>query len=180
MTKSMSNHQVQTSVANLLERQWRFNGWVKKYQMGCGATPCDPCSVMEPDTVMQLSYDSDGNLLDESVQLACVPLSNKFPSERVITINANVRNCELTGCEGISTRVTQKVYVVYCECSEDDEEHEATWEGDQEVVRVFLTNNGAPVTTDEFGNPVPASYLVGKNQLKYLCVVNGAITKLVN
>ena len=173
-TLTMAGHQVQTSVASLLGRQWRFNAWVLNYIMGCNSTPCDICSSPEPDYIYVLNYDDDGHITDDGLDLNCVVKSEKKPTVgcRVITIDNVVRDCELTGCDGVSINEQKKVYL--CHSCEEDEET------DVEPVKIYLTNNGAPVTHDQHGNPVQDHYLLVAGQLKYLCVVNGRITRIVN
>jgi hypothetical protein len=176
MSLALAGHQVQTSVADLLERLFRFKGWAQKYLLGCGECPCEPCSAPVADYVYDLQYDADGHVLDKSLDLSCVLPSDKFPGEKVITINDKVRNCELTGCDGISVNQNCKVYLTNCnECDPC-----VTENCSDDTVRVFLTNNGEPVTEDQYGNPVPESYLLGAGELKYLCIVNGRIVKIVN
>lgn len=169
-TLTMAGHQVQTSVASLMERQWRFNEWVLNYIMGCGDNcPCDICSAPEPDYVYLLNYDADGNITDDGLNFDCVMPSQKAPLTgcRVIYIDNKVRDCELTGCDGVSISVNKKIYL--CHSAQNDE-----------PVRIYLRNNGVEVTQDEHGNPVPEYYLIGTGQLKYLCIVNGRITRIVN
>jgi hypothetical protein len=179
---TLAGHQVPTSLAKLEERQWRLNHWMTRYIMGCGDCPCEICSVPEPNQVYTLQYDADGHITDETLDLSCVPpldctqTTLEFPSSscghRVVTINNEVRNCELTGCRGVSVSENKKVYLTHCDA--DNENYSNL------PVKVYLTNNGVPVTKDEFGNPVPEFYLLGVGQLKFVCVVNGRITRIVN
>lgn len=174
MSLTLSGHQIQTSNADLLARLFRFKGWAQKYLLGCGDCPCEVCSAPVADYTYELQFDTDGHVIDTTLDLSCVLNSVKFPGERVITIDCKVRNCELTGCEGVSINETTKVYLTYCDCVD---------EADRDCsvpVKVFLTNNGEPVTEDQFGNPVPEYYLIGEGELKYLCIVNGHIVKIVN
>jgi hypothetical protein len=166
---TMAGHQVPTSVANLLERQWRFNKWVLDYVVGCGGCPCDPSSVCDPDMVLLLDTDAEGHIIEDGIDFSCVAPSQKAPNFgcRIITINNKVRNCELNGCEGTSINEQKKIYL--CHSQENEEE-----------VRIYLQNNSEPVTHDEFGNVVPEYYVIGTGQLKWLCVVNGRITRIVN
>lgn len=182
---TQAGHQVQTSVASLGARQWRLNTWMTRYIMGCGDCPCDICSVPEPDQIYTLQADRAGNITDETLDLSCVPKSacnDGVCNLRVITINNNVRNCELNGCEGVSVSEQKKVYLTHCEEFgsnsldwNDKDRKEAS-----KSVRIYLTNNGVRVTEDEFGNTVPEYYLIGPGQIKFLCVVNGRITRIVN
>lgn len=175
MVLTLAGHQVQTSVADLLERQWRLNNWSTKYLLGCGELcPCDICSAPTPDYSYTLNFNEAGHVTDEALDLSCVMFSNKEAMTRVITINNQVRDCELTGCEGVSVNERKKVYLTHCECSEYDSDLCAM------PVKIYLQNNGAAVTHDEFGNEVPAYYLLGEGQVKYLCIVNGRITKIQN
>jgi hypothetical protein len=168
---TQAGHQVQTSVASLLERQWRLNAWTTKYILGCGECACDICSVPEPDYTYTLQYDADGHVTDTTLDLSCVLPSEKAPLVgcRVIYIDNVVRDCELTGCQGVSVSEQKYVYLTHCEPE--------TTEG---AVRIYLKNNGVAVTEDQFGNPVPEYYLIGEGQLKYLCIVNGRIVRIVN
>jgi hypothetical protein len=175
---TQAGHQVQTSVASLGARQWRLNSWMTKNLMGCAECPCDICSVPEADMVVTLNYDDDGHITDETLDLSCVPEGNCAINQplcrvRIVTINNNVRNCELTGCTGVSVSEQKKVYLTHCEQTPNTP-------NDPKPVRIYLTNNGVPVTEDEFGNPVQEYYLLGEGQLKFLCVVNGRITRIVN
>jgi hypothetical protein len=181
---TQAGHQVQTSLASLGARQWRLNTWMTRYIMGCGECPCDICSVPEPNQIYTLQYDMAGHITDETLDLSCVPKSpctDGICDLRVITINNNVRDCELTGCEGVSVSEQKKVFLTHCDAEPDD----LVWNDKsrpdaKKSVRIYLTNNGAKVTEDEFGNAVPEYYLIGPGQIKFLCVVNGRITRIVN
>jgi hypothetical protein len=176
----MAGHSVPTSIASLTERQWRLNGWSTRYIMGCGECPCDICSVPEQDLVYTINYDQDGNVTDETLDLSCVVESRKFPGKRVITINDKVKDCELTGCDGVSVCEHTKVYLTLCDAAADRPWNNNDLGNDAEVVYIYLTNNGVPVSEDEFGNPVPEYYVLGVGQIKYLCIVAGRITRIVN
>lgn len=169
-TLTMAGHQVQTSVASLLGRQWRFNEWVLNYIMGCDRCPCDICSAPEPDYVYVLQHNDDGEITDCGLDFSCVMDSEKTPTVgcRVICIDNKVRDCELTGCDGVSINEQKKIYLCHSDCE------------NEEPVRIYLKNNGEPVTHDEHGNTVQEYYLIAAGQLKFLCVVNGRITRIVN
>jgi hypothetical protein len=182
---TQAGHQVQTSVASLGARQWRLNNWMTRYIMGCGECPCDICSVPEPNQVYQLQFDGDGHITDETLDLSCVPTTDctngtTICGLRVITIDNKVRNCELTGCAGVSVSEQKKVYLTHCDATEESAWNDKNRPDAKNPVRIYLTNNGVPVTEDEFGNPVQEYYLLGEGQLKFLCVVNGRITRIVN
>jgi len=168
-----AGQQVQTSVGSVLERVMRCLGWSKRYILGCGDCPCDFCSAPTPDYVYELDFNAAGEVSDQALDLSCVMPSEVEHGKRVICINNRVRDCELTGCEGVSIRENCKIYLTHCE-------------ENPVPVTVYLKNNGAPVTHDEFGNPVPASFLIGGSgrcvtgDVKYLCVVNGHIRGIKN
>jgi hypothetical protein len=173
---TMAGHQVQTSVADLLGRQWRLNGWTTSWLMNCDVCPCDPCSVPLADQTIMLEYEPEtGKITEKSIDLSCVVKTDCPECDRRITINNKVRDCELTGCDGVSVSERCKVYLTHCQdCLDPEEDGECT------PVKIFLQNNGMPVTQDEFGNPVPPYYLLAQGQLKYLCVVDGRIRRIVN
>ena len=130
-------------------------------------------SDLTPDYTYTLNYDEDGHVTDTALDLSCVLESNKNACERHLTINNQVRDCELTGCDGVSVNERTKVALTHCDggCDPDPTGFPVT---------LWLKNNGEPVTQNEFGNPVPVSYLVGPGQLKWLCIVNGRIVGIVN
>jgi hypothetical protein len=171
-----SGHQVQTSVADHLGRLWRQALWTRKYLMGCDICPCDPCSAPEPDYVYNITGDEEGHVTEDNLDLSCIPMSEKEPMNRVFIINLKSRDCELNGCEGVRRDERKKVYLTHCNCSVDDTDVN----GNCLPVKVYLRNNNVPVTVDEFGNPVPEYFLVGEGELKYLCIVNGLIRRIVN
>jgi hypothetical protein len=171
---TQAGHQVQTSVAILGGRQWRLNNWLTQNMLGCIDCPCEISSVPQANLPFTLNY-ADGRITDECLDLSSV-IKNPDCSlgncgERIVTINNQVRDCELTGCEGVSINENKKVYLTHCCASSDN---------DTTPIKIYLTNNGVPVTEDEFGNKVPEFYLLGVGQIKYLCVVNGRITRIVN
>lgn len=171
---TQAGHQVQTSIASLGARQWRLNAWMTKNMLGCGECPCDICSVPEANYTHTLLYDQDGHITEDTLDLSCVPAGDCTNASqcgiRSITINNNRRGCELpTGCDGVSSSEQKKVYLTHCEPSTENT-----------PVRIYLTNNGVAVTQDEFGNKVPEYYLLAEGQVKFLCVVNGSITRIVN
>jgi len=175
---NQAGHQVQTSMASIGARQWRLNNWTQKYILGCGECPCDICSVPEPNQIYTLQYDGDGHITDETLDLSCVPTTNCTNGQtscglRIITLNNDVRNCELTGCNGVSVSEQKKIFVTHCDETPNSPNSPTP-------VRIYVTNNGSPVTEDEFGNPVQEYYLLGEGQLKFLCIVNGRITKIIN
>lgn len=172
-----AGHQVQTSVADHLGRLWRQAGWTRKYLMGCGELcPCDPCSAPVPDYDYTISGDDQGHVIEDNLDLSCIPMSEKEPGQRVFTINLKSRDCELNGCEGVRRDERKKLYLTHCTCDQSY----LDIEGNCVPVKVYLRNNNAPVTHDEFGNPVPEYFLVGEGELKYVCIVNGLITRIIN
>jgi hypothetical protein len=187
---NMAGHQVQTSVASLLERQWRLNTFETRYILGCASCPCDIASCPSPDAVFEITGDDDGDVQTEILNLSCVATGND--GERNITINLIPRGCTFGGvCSGVRPDVNTKMYLTLCD-DDDGEKFSGLGEDwnpsqnatekkrDKRVVRIFLENNGVPVTEDEFGNPVQPFYLIGVGQLKYLCIVNGALTRVTN
>ena len=174
----MAGHQVPTSLALNEARQWRLNGWLTRYIMGCGECPCDICSVPEKDLVYTLSFNADGEITDETLDLSCVVESEKQRTKRVITINNKVRD---DTSEGVSTNFYDTIYLTLCDAKADRPwNHDIPGDDAGDVVYIYLTNNGARVTQDEFGNPVPAYYVIGVGQIKFLKVVAGYITRIVN
>ena len=142
-TLFQAGHQVQTSVADHLGRLWRQAGWTKKYLMGCGSLcPCSPCSAPEPDYVFHIQGDDEGHVEVENLDLSCIPMSEKEVMQRVFIIDLKSRDCELNGCEGVRKDERSKVYLTHCECALPDEQD------CNMPVKIYLRNNGAPVTAD--------------------------------
>lgn len=162
---------VGTNVASVLERQWRLNAWLRKYVMGCAEGPCDICSAPEPDFILEITGDADGHLqnTEKAFDLSCVPESVEHPGERVITIDVKTRDCELTGCDGLTITENGTIFLTLCDCEEQGTN-----------VKVYLTNNNSPVTEDEMGNPVPECYVLSPGQVKFLLIVGGRPTRIAN
>lgn len=73
---AITSHHVHTSIAHLLERQFRFHKWAMELLMGNGNVPCDPFSCPEADGVLELAFDSSTGLITiDSYDLSCVDVS---------------------------------------------------------------------------------------------------------
>jgi hypothetical protein len=187
----MDSKSVQTSVAQLLGRSARLNDLLTRQALGC----VDLCCVCPEECKYTLETEC-GKIRTKSVDLACVPEVECCPPcypckpcdpcnpcckkvVRCITINLNTcRPCRCN-CDETENQVAPdenaKIAIVHsCDCDCD-------YGCEPKVpVKICLTNDCAPVESDEHGNPVPCSYLVSPGQIKFLCVVNGRITRIVN
>lgn len=157
----MASNSIGTAQAKMMARQWRFNQWVTAYLMD-GISPCEACSVPEPDYVYTLGFDAEGDITDTAIDIGCTPDSLVKENKRVVYINCDTDE-ENTG-NGVSTNVDKIVYLTHCTDTNTNTE-----------VTVYLQNNGSAVTEDQYGNPLPESYLVGLGQVKYLMVAGGKI-----
>lgn len=165
---ALSGRQVQTSVAGLLERQWRLNHWLVEQLLGCGKT-CEMAS--QPTNHYDIYVDGNGNVETSFIDLSSVPEDNGV---KELTINLEVASCT-NGCSGANANQNLRIAVSTCGCCDPSDELVP-----EVPVTVKLTNNNVAVTQDAFGNPVPSSYLVGCGQIKYIVIANGSISRLVD
>jgi hypothetical protein len=162
-TSRIAGHQVQTSVAHLLARKFRFCKWAMELLMGNGNVPCEPFSCPEADGRLDLAYEFTSGLITiDSYDLNCVAESQVAPTfgRKVITINC-------------PSQVTDEVKVIYlCNTTPpiDDDSGLAI---PSAPVYVYLTNNGIPV-------PGPEYYLVAPGDLRYLIIRFGRIVSIEN
>lgn len=164
LERDATNNLLVKGLALASEVQGRHLEFVTDFIMGINSNPVDVCSAPEPDLVYTLHDDADGMIIETSIDLSCVVASVQASTagERVITINNVVRDCELTGCDGTSINENKKIALTHSDQNAED-------------VLIFLTNNGAPVTTDSLGNSLPEYYVMSYGQLKFLSIVNGKI-----
>jgi hypothetical protein len=186
----MNAHSVQTSVADLLGRNARLNDTLTRVTLGC-LTLCDFC----PEDCEYTIEAECGKITRCSIDLSCVPeeddddcCSYKKKSccpkrkRRCITINLNTCKPACRGrgncCDDDDNVVdpceNEKIVLTYC-CKDS-----CDCDRDECPVHIYLTNDHCPVREDEHGNCVPEYYKIGRGQIKYLLVVNGRITKIVN
>jgi hypothetical protein len=97
---------IPTSLANVLERQWRLNTWLTKYVLGTGPTPNDFCSVPMQNHIEVISGDVNGQLKDteEAYDVSCIPANSQ--GEKVVTFNI---------LSHISKSVNTNIYISFAE-----------------------------------------------------------------
>jgi hypothetical protein len=173
--QNIINHSINASTASILERHSRMNNWESDVQLGCVPS----CVKLDQSKIVCGVYTLRRN--DKSLDLSCIPknLDHCHPCERIIIINQKTQNCCSKNID------YKKVYLTYCCDSECESECECWCKcrccRDKNMpVKIYLTNDHVPVKEDEFGNKVPEFYLIGKGQIKYLCIANGRITKIAN
>ena len=153
----IAGHQVQTSVASLLERKFRFCNWAMGLLMGNGNVPCEPFSCPEADGTLELAYDTTTGLITiDSYDLVCVA-----PSEVSPTVGIKVIHID---CPAGVTDVNKVIYL-YNTCPDVTDT--------VGTVRIYLTNAGAPVAGPEY-------YLLAPNDLRYLMIQFGKIVSIEN
>lgn len=184
-------HSVQTSVADLLARNARLNDTLTKVATGC----LDLCGFC-PDGCEYTIEAECGRIKTCAIDLSCVEEESdddddccskkkkccKKQKKRCITINLNTCkpcrkrcDCDEEADNQVSPCENKRIVLTYCckdacDCDKDD----CTF------VTIYLTNDGCPVTSDFHGNCLPTYYKIGRGQLKWLEVVNGRISKIVN
>ena len=182
-------HAVQTSVADLLGRNARTNDTLTRVTLGC-LSLCDFC----PDDCEYTIEAECGRITRCAIDVSCVPEREEdcceqkrrccpCKKEKVKSININLNTCKPC-CRGrghcdddenvVDPCENKKIVLTYC-CRDSCDCFETEC-----PVRVCLSNDHCPVTEDEHGNCVPEFYLIGKGQMKYILVVNGRITRIVN
>ena len=175
---------VQTSVASVLGRQARAIDLLTRVTLGC-VNVCDFCP-----TECKYTLEAEcGKITRCAIDVSCVPETEccepRGPCDccckktrRCFTVNLNTCkpcHCRCRDDENmVSPSENKKIALTYC-CKDCDCNDDCDGE-----VTVCLTNDCAPVTHDEHGNPVPCTWKIGKGQIKYICVVNGRITRIVN
>jgi len=167
----IAGHQIQSSVAQIMERQGRFIVWAQLSIMGDNL-PCDLWSTPVPDAIFDLETNADGYISTNSYDLASVPVSNVVfdftttpPSPvRVITFRCPV---------GVKD-ITKVIYLHNTDpCAVDQsDEYDLTLP----AVRVYLLNQNDLNTVQSVKVAGPDFYVLGGGQLKYIMIENGKIT----
>lgn len=141
---------IPTSLANVLERQWRLNTWLTKYVMGYGPTPNDFCSVPDQNHIEVISGDINGQLKDteEAYDVSCIPVNTQ--GERIVTFNV---------LSHISQSVNTNIYITFAEYTTEKTE-----------IKINVQYNGVAVIHG----------VIYPGQIKFLKIKNGVPTDILN
>jgi len=170
---NMMANQVSSSLAHLMERNFRFIGWSQGLLMGNGKVPCDPWSCPTADGTIELESDSTGELLISSYDLACVEPSNLvFEPNTVPPVPIRIVYINLLSGN------RQQNHLVYlhntCDMTFNPNDPEATGS----PVRVVLLNNGAQVVGGQSSLPSAGYWywLVAPGDLRYILITGDGVT----
>jgi hypothetical protein len=141
---------ISTSVAHIMERQWRLNNWLTLYVMGNGPTPNDLSSVPEPNHVEIISGDTNGQLKDteQAYDLSSIPTNAN--GDRVITFNV---------LSNLSTSLNTYIYLTLSDLTIDPLN-----------VKIYLEYNGTAISNSSI---IP-------NQVKFLKISTGKPVGIYN
>lgn len=141
---------ISSSLANIMERQFRLNGWLTLYVMGNGPIPNDLSSVPEPNHIEIITGDTNGELKDteQAYDLSTIPINTD--GDRVITFNV---------LPSLSTSLNTYIYLTLSDLTTDPLK-----------VKIYLEYNGTPISNTAI---VP-------NEVLFLKITNGKPVGIFN